>query len=111
MLRPQRRNKVVFFRVSEEELAEMEQLRLRTGARSLSEVARVAVKDRIGQDDQGGQVLAQRVNALTAAVMEMDRMLRHMLGTGKPLGDSGSGDVTPFCGGPFRHSDASAPTK
>lgn len=76
VLRP--RSKLVYFRVSEDEYQQLSALCERLGARSLSDLVRTSLLQRLnmrGADEDGLESLAAGIERLTRMVEELRQML------------------------------------
>jgi hypothetical protein len=70
------RTRIVYFRVSEEEFGQLDQLRLTQGARSLSDLARSAMSQMLKDSNQPPQDdIAQVLRQLEDALSEVNRRL------------------------------------
>jgi hypothetical protein len=72
------REKVVYFRISEDEFRQFFSVCEREGARSVSDLARSAVRKLIAEGDrhQNGEELASRISRLEHLIMTMTEQLR-----------------------------------
>lgn len=85
VLRP--RTRVVYFRVSEEEFRQFNDLCQMRGERSLSDLARAAMYQMLQNNGKGGeQEMAQKIKELDATIAELYRELKKYLPAGKPAG-------------------------
>lgn len=75
------RNRLVYFRVSQEEFQELSRERERSGARSLSEMARLAVL-RFSEHHRimSGAVLTETLQDLAKQVQHLNRMMTELVG-------------------------------
>jgi hypothetical protein len=80
------RTRVVYFRISEEEFGKLNQLCQEQGARSLSDLARTAMQDMLGQSngEWGTAVVANRLQTLERAVSELNEAVRSITSAALP---------------------------
>jgi hypothetical protein len=79
MLEERRRTRVVFYRITEDEYATLQDLCSSVGARTVSELTRIAVHELIGSGQQRpGLGLAQQLRTLTDTLNEMNRSINQL---------------------------------
>jgi hypothetical protein len=72
MLQSKRKKHVIFFRVTSDELASLQSVCSSIGARSVSEVARIAVRQLLGRGTSQPQTLVQQMTSLREAILDLD---------------------------------------
>ena len=74
------RTRVVYFRISEEEFGKLNQLCEAQGARSLSDLARTAMQDMLGQANgqPTANMVATKLETLERMLAELNAALRSM---------------------------------
>jgi hypothetical protein len=74
------RTRVIYFRISEEEFGRLNQLCQAQGARSLSDLARTAMQDMLGQaaGQPGTDAVATKLETLERMLSELNQALRSM---------------------------------
>ena len=92
------RTRVIYFRISEEEFGKLSELCETQGARSLSDLARTAMRGMLGQatEQAGTDAVATKLETLERMLAELNQALRSMGLTSLPSHSAGKGGSNGF---------------
>jgi hypothetical protein len=81
------RTRLVYFRLSDEEFEQMVQLCEKTGARSLSDLSRAAIREYMGLRDHQGDVLIDTKADLSKVLEELKKTVQRLLAASKSINE------------------------